>query len=48
MNKPILLSILALELILCDFYILGAVVALTALEIHEKVVNNERNILRND
>lgn len=36
MNKPILLSILALELILCDFYILGAVVALTALEICEK------------
>lgn len=48
MNKPILLSILAFELILCDFCFFGAVVALTALEIHEKAVNNERNILRND
>ena len=32
---PLLLSILALELILCDFYIFGAIVALTALEIWE-------------
>lgn len=38
MDKPILLSILALELILCDFCFLGAVVALTALEIEEKGV----------
>lgn len=35
-KTPILLSILALELILCDFCLLGAVVALTALEICEK------------
>ena len=33
MNKPILLSILAFELILCNYCFLGAVVALAALEI---------------
>ena len=36
MTKPILLSILALELILCDFCFLGAVVALTALSIEKE------------
>ena len=35
-NKPMLLSILALELILCNYCFLGAVVALSALEIEEK------------
>ena len=35
MNKPILLTILAFELILCNYCFLGAVVALTALEIWE-------------
>lgn len=46
MNKPILLSILAFELILCDFYILGAVVALTALEIWE--YGNKKEVNEND
>lgn len=35
-NEPILLSIFALELILCNYCFLGAVVALTALRIDER------------
>ena len=36
MNKSILLSILALELILCDYCFIGAIVGLTALSIEKE------------